>query len=95
MQVTQAIGGWISALGATTAFIELGSPWENGNRESFNARYRDKQLNGEIVYSLKEAQIIIERWRRYHNMIRPHSALGYSRRTPEAVVALDERPVVN
>jgi putative transposase len=49
--------------GAKTAYIEPGSPWENGYCESFNARFRDELLNGEIFYSLREAQILIEQWR--------------------------------
>ena len=44
---------WITAVGAKTAFIEPGSPWENGYCESFNARFRDELLNGEIFYTLK------------------------------------------
>ena len=51
-------------------------PWENGYCESFNARFRDELLNGEIFYTLKEAQIIIEEWRKHYNTKRPHSALG-------------------
>jgi len=34
---------------------------------------------GEIFYTLREAQIVIESWRRHYNTIRPHAALGYSR----------------
>ena len=60
-----------------TAFIEPGSPWENGYNESFNGRLRDECLNGEMFYTLKEAQVIIEDWRNHYNHIRPHSALGY------------------
>ena len=55
---------WIAAVGAKTAYIERGSPWENGYIESFNARLRDELLNGEIFYTLREAQIVIESWRR-------------------------------
>ena len=40
--------------------IERGSPWENGYIESFNARFRDDLLNGEIFYTLREAQMVIE-----------------------------------
>jgi len=58
--VAQAVRDWIKAVGTKTAYIEPGSPWENGYCESFNARFRDECLNGEIFYTLKEAQIIIE-----------------------------------
>ena len=62
---------WIAVVGAKTAYIERGSPWENGHIESFNARLRDELLNGEIFYTLREAQIVIESWRRHYNTIRP------------------------
>lgn len=68
---------WLRELKVKTAFIEPGSPWENGYNESFNGRLRDECLNGELFYSLKEAQTIIEDWRNHYNHIRPHSALGY------------------
>ena len=58
--VAQAVRDWIKAVGAKTAYIEPGSPWENGYCESFNARFRDELLNGEVCYTLQEAQIIIE-----------------------------------
>lgn len=60
--VAKDVRTWIKAVGAKTAFIEPGSPWENGYVESFNARMRDELLNGEIFHSLREAQIIIEGW---------------------------------
>jgi transposase InsO family protein len=68
---------WLHKLKVKTAFIEPGSPWENGYNESFNGRLRDECLNGEMFYSLKEAQVIIEDWRTHYNHIRPHSSLGY------------------
>jgi hypothetical protein len=63
---------------------EPGSPWENGYCESFNEKLRDECLNGEIFYSLKEAQIVIEKWRVEYNTRRPHSALGYRPPAPAA-----------
>ena len=86
---------WISAVGAKTAYIEPGSPWENGYCESFNARLRDELLNGEIFYSLKEAQIVIEEWRKHYNTVRPHSALGYRPAAPETIVPMDRRPAIH
>ena len=68
---------WIAAVGAKTAYIAPGSPWENGFIESFNARLRDELLDGEIFYSLREAQIVIESWRRHYNAVRPHASLPY------------------
>jgi putative transposase len=64
-------------MGTGTLYIEPGRPWENGYCESFNGKLRDECLNGEIFYSLKEAQIVIERWRVEYNTRRPHSARGY------------------
>jgi transposase InsO family protein len=75
--VAEAVQKWIAAVGAKTAYIERGSPWENGYIESFNARLRDELLNGEIFYTLREAQIVIESWRRHYNAIRPHTSLGF------------------
>jgi putative transposase len=81
--VAKAVQEWIGAVGAKTAYIAPGSPWENGYIESFNARLRDELLDGEIFYSLKEAQIVIESWRRHYNAVRPHESLGYRPPAPE------------
>ena len=85
--VAMAVREWIAAVGARTAYIEPGSPWENGYIESFNARLRDELLNGEIFYTLREAQIIIESWRRHYNAVRPHASLGFKPPAPEALVS--------
>ena len=90
--VAKAVQKWIGAVGAKTAYIMPGSPWENGFIESFNARLRDELLDGEIFYSLAEAKIIIESWRRHYNTVRPHGSLGYKPPAPEVFVpALAER----
>lgn len=81
--VAKTLQQWIALVGAKTAYIEPGSPWENGYIESFNARLRDELLNGEIFYTLREAQIVIESWRRHYNAIRPHASLGYKPPAPE------------
>ena len=78
--------------GVKTLYIEPGSPWENGYKESFNGKLRDELLNGEIFYTLKEAQILIERWRWEYNTVRPHSALGYRPPAPEAIQVLPRDP---
>ena len=67
---------WLNELGVKTLFIEPGSPWENGYIESFNGKLRDELLNREIFYTLEEAKILIEKWRKEYNQVRPHSALG-------------------
>ena len=93
--IAQAVRDWIAAVGTKTAYIEPGSPWENGYCESFNGRFRDELLNGEIFYSLREAQIIIEEWRRHYNTKRPHSALGYRPPAPEAIISMDQRTIMH
>jgi putative transposase len=97
--VAKAVQDWIGAVGAKTAYIERGSPWENGFIESFNARLRDELLDGEIFYSLAEARIVIESWRRHYNTVRPHGSLGYKPPAPEVFIpafaaraALQPRP---
>ncbi len=82
--VAKAVREWITAVGANTAFIEPGSPWENGYCESFNLKLRDELLNGEIFYSIAEARIMIEGWRQHYNTRRPHSSLGYRPPAPAA-----------
>ena len=75
---------WLANTGSATLYIEPGSPWENGYCESFNSKLRDEFLNGEIFYTLKEAQVLAERWRVYYNTERPHSSLGYKPPAPAA-----------
>lgn len=74
---------WLKQIGVQTLYIEPGSPWENGYNESFNGKLRDELLRGEIFYTLKEAQVLIERWRREYNTFRPHSSLQYRCPAPE------------
>ena len=83
--IAQALRNWLAAVGSKTAYIMPGSPWENGYCESFNSKLRDELLNGEIFYTLKEAKIIIEGWRRHYNTIRPHSSLRYQPPAPEVL----------
>ena len=84
--VAKAVQAWITAVGARTAYIAPGSPWENGYVESFNARLRDELLDGEVFYSLREAQVVIESWRRHYNQVRPHASLGYRAPAPEVIL---------
>lgn len=84
----KVIKDWLARLGVQTAYIEPGSPWENGYNESFNGRLRDELLNGEQFTTLKEAQILIEQWRHHYNHIRPHSSLGY--KPPAPLVTIPE-----
>ena len=83
--IARSVKERIAAVGAGTADIEPGSPWENGCCESFNAKLRDELLNGEISHGLVEAKIVIDSWRRHYNARRPHSSLRYRPPAPEAV----------
>lgn len=82
----KSIRTWLPKLGIKTLYIEPGSPWENGYNESFNGRLRDEYLNGETFYTLKEAQVLLEKWRHHYNHIRPHTSLGYKPPAPLARV---------
>ena len=84
---------WLGKVGTGTLYIEPGSPWDNGYCESFNGKLRDECLNGEIFYSLKEAQIVIEQWREEYNTRRPHSALNYRPPAPVCTPFLPPKPV--
>jgi len=77
---------WFKKLKVSPLFITPGSPWENGYIESFNGKLRDELLNGEIFFTLKEAQVLTERWRNNYNTVRPHSSLGYRPPAPEAIM---------
>ena len=83
--IARRLRKWLVGLGTRPLYIEPGSPWENGYCESFNSKLRDEFLNGEIFYSLKEAQVLTERWRVHYNTIRPHSSLGYRPPAPVTI----------
>lgn len=73
--IVEKLRHWFRTLEVEPLYIMPGAPWENGYVESFNKKIRDQFLNGEIFYTLREAQVLIERWRIHYNMIRPHSSL--------------------
>jgi putative transposase len=83
-----AVRDWLARVAVTTLYITPGSPWENGYIESFNGKLQDELLRGEIFFTLLEAQVLIERWRREYNQVRPHSALGYRPPAPAAIQSL-------
>lgn len=83
--VAKIIRKWCFDTDVKTLYIAPGSPWENGYCESFNGKLQDELLKGEIFYTLKEAQVLIERWRIDYNTIRPHSSLGYRPPAPETL----------
>lgn len=90
--IAKRVRKWFSDTNVKTLYIEPGSPWENGYCESFNGKLQDELLKGEIFYTLKEAQVLIERWRIDYNTIRPHSSLGYKPPVPESFL-LNQRKV--
>lgn len=81
--VAKRLMKWLKTLEVKPLFIQPGSPWENGYVESFNGKMRYELLNGEIFYSIYEAQVIIEKWRKEYNTIRPHSSLSGRPPAPE------------
>jgi transposase InsO family protein len=83
--VAQAIRAWLQTAGVQTLYIEPGSPWENAYSESFNSRFRDEVLNGELFTSLLEARVVCKDYKLEYNHHRPHSALAYL--TPAAFAA--------
>jgi putative transposase len=90
--VAQAVQDWTAAVGAKTSYIDRGSPWENGYIESFNARLRDELLNGEIFYTLREAQIIAESWRRNYNTSKASNSKTASRSSKCRLTTPPDRP---
>ena len=84
--IAKRVRDWLERLQVRPLFIEPGSPWENGYIESFNGKMRDELLSLEIFYSLKEAQVLIEMWRKHYNTIRPHSALRYRPPVPASIL---------
>jgi len=75
---------WLERVGVKTLYIEPGSPWENGYVESFNGKLRDELLDREVFDTLLEAKVLIGRWRKVYNTVRPHRSLGYRPPAPES-----------
>ena len=83
--IARKLRHWLTARQVAPLYTEPGSPWENGYCESFNGKMREQFLNGELFYTLKEAQIMTDRWRTHYNTVRPHSSLGGQPPAPETV----------
>jgi len=75
--IAQAVQQWLRDNQIQTIYIDPGSPWQNGFVESFHGRFRDECLNREQLWTLTEARVVIEDYRREYNQRRPHSRLGY------------------
>ena len=82
---------WLGRVGVETLFIEPGSPWENGYNESFNGKLRDELLDGEIFYSLAQAAVLVEQWRREYNTDLPPRAVPHSMLVPAPVEGREGR----
>lgn len=84
--ISRPLRSWLTRLGIDPLYIEPGSPWEHGSCESFNGMIRNQLLNGEVFYTLKEAQVIIKRWRIYYTQSAPAVVSGVSHppRSPRA-----------
>ena len=76
---------WFKTLEVSPLFITPGSPWENGYCESFNGKMRYELLNGEIFFNVQEAEILVNKWVRQYNKIRPHMGLGNRSPAPESI----------
>jgi len=93
--IAHQLRSWLKRLGVGTLFILSmllsGLPLGNGYNESFNGKLRDEFLRGELFYTLREAQVLIEGWRRLYNEFRPHSSLGYRPPAPVAILPRGQR----
>jgi putative transposase len=91
--IATAIREWLKESGVQTLYIEPGSPWQNAYSESFNSRFRDELLNGELFTSLTEARVLSDNYQSEYNHRRPHSSLDYQ--TPAAFAARikEQRPL--
>ncbi len=76
--IALTLRGFLHRGGVSTAYIDKGSPWQNGFAESFHSRFRDEFLNMEVFLSLGEATKKTEVWRRWYNAERPHGSLKYA-----------------
>lgn len=90
----RAVREWLGRAGARTLYIEPGSPWENGYIESFNGKLRDELLDREVFYTMLEARVLTERYRRTYKQVRPHSSLGYMPPAPEALLPANPVPAL-
>jgi putative transposase len=75
--IALALQAWLCERQTQTHYIDKGSPWQNGFRESFHGRFRDEFLYGTLFVSLAEARVLCETWRREYNEERSHQSLGY------------------
>ena len=65
--IASRLRDWLAHIGVKTAYIEPGSPWENGYCESFNGTLRNELLDGDIFYGVQGAQVLVDQWVRHYN----------------------------
>lgn len=92
----KAIRARLGRVGVKTLYIEPGGLWEKRYSESLSRKLGDEPLNGEIFHTLKEAGVLIERWRQQYNTVTPHSSLGSRPTAPRrSCSTLPPRPTLN
>ena len=79
----EAVRGWLGRVGVKTLYIERGSPRENGYVENCNDKLQDDLFNGEVLTTLLEARVLVERWTHGYNTARSHQSLGHRPPAPE------------
>jgi putative transposase len=84
--IAHQVKDWLPRVGVKTLFIEPGSPWENGYIESFNGKMSFELLDCELFDTLWEARVLVGRWKKEYNTIRPHESLNMRPPAPEAVL---------
>ena len=79
--VAKEVRDFLADLPTSTAFIEPGSPWQNGYCESLNSQIANELTNGTLFRSILEAKVLAEDYRCFYNTERLHGALDYT--TPD------------
>jgi len=76
--IAHTLKAWMAGRQAQTFYIDPGSPWQNGSRESAPGRFRDGFPSRTLFAGIAEARVMTESFRREYNEERPHQSLGYS-----------------
>jgi transposase InsO family protein len=82
--IAQTLRRWLKQVGVGTLYIGPGSPLGSGFAESFHGELRDQLVDREVFDKLLEAKVLIGRWRKADNTVRPHSSMGYRPPAPES-----------
>lgn len=76
--VSKDVISFLKDLPTQTAFIEPGSPWQNGYCESLNSQISSELTDGTVFRSVLEAKVLAEDYRHFYNTKRLHGALNYT-----------------